>query len=311
MDRYGQRTHYDLKTKFMLQTTPFLVPGRSNPFVSLQQICRQIYTETAMLPFSGLNHFWYLDDLALQILRKRLLPIQFHSITKLVFFVTENVDMPSATGNFDPARFQNLRLLTRLKYIRIVVLIKLDSVRAGPYSIARWIENPTFARIQASLEPIFLEAVPEGVDLDFELRRSSDSDHDPHENGILDATPRTPDVMAITQRNSATSPLLRLPAEVRNKIFTYVNSGLNVFLWNERFDPGVKPSGACWKPQVLIGHDASPLARPCLPSFLGLQATCRQIYNETALLPFPTNKYWYFPISSLDECKTLFHGAQL
>lgn len=176
MDRYGQRTHYVPKTKFMLQTTPFLVPGRSNPFVLLQQTCRQIYTETAMLPLSGLNYIWYLDDLALQTLRKRLLPVQFYSITKLVFFVSENVDMPSATGNFDPARVQNLRLLTGLKYIRIVVLIKLDSVRGGPYSMARWIENPTFARIQAGLEPIFLEAVPEGVELDFELRRSSDSD---------------------------------------------------------------------------------------------------------------------------------------
>jgi len=116
-----------------------------------------------------------------------------------------------------------------------------------------------------------------------------------------------------TQRNSATSPLLRLPAEVRNKIFTYVNSGLNIFMWNKNFDPLRKIGGACRNPQVLIRHDASPIASylVALPPFLALQAICRQVYNETAMLPFSTNEYWYFTNYSLDLCKTLFYEAQL
>ncbi|KAI4647830.1 hypothetical protein J4E93_004241 [Alternaria ventricosa] len=118
-------------------------------------------------------------------------------------------------------------------------------------------------------------------------------------DGMLDATPPTTDVMAITQQNSVSSPLLRLPAEVRNKIFVYVNNGLHVFM----------RAGPCDRATITIKNGTHEGASSVYPPFL-FQHTCRQVYNETALLPFSTNEYWYYTISSLNACKPLFLRPQ-
>ncbi|KAI4661643.1 uncharacterized protein J4E78_004432 [Alternaria triticimaculans] len=99
-------------------------------------------------------------------------------------------------------------------------------------------------------------------------------------DGMLDATPPATDVIAITHRNSVSSPLLRLPAEVRNKIFAYVNSGLHIFM----------RAGHGEKPTILIKNSTQAVAPPKYPPYRTLQCTCRQVYNETALLPFSTNE---------------------
>ncbi|KAI4685475.1 uncharacterized protein J4E84_006203 [Alternaria hordeiaustralica] len=114
-------------------------------------------------------------------------------------------------------------------------------------------------------------------------------------DGMLDATPPTTDLMAIVS-----SPLLRLPVEVRNKIFAYVNNGLRVFM---RAGPGNRATRS-------IKNGTHEGASSVYPPFLDLQHTCRQIYNETALLPFSTNEYWYYTVSSLNACKPLFLGPQ-
>ncbi|KAF1959405.1 hypothetical protein CC80DRAFT_490333 [Byssothecium circinans] len=65
----------------------------------------------------------------------------------------------------------------------------------------------------------------------------------------------------ITARNQQLSPLLRLPAELRNKIYSLVLGGCNI-------------------------PDDLPLTRP---HFLALLATCRQTNTETRTLPFTLN----------------------
>jgi hypothetical protein len=49
----------------------------NNPFFALQSTCRQLYTETALLPFSRINRFWYYDDRALSVLKRRITPGQY------------------------------------------------------------------------------------------------------------------------------------------------------------------------------------------------------------------------------------------
>jgi len=102
-----------------------------------------------------------------------------------------------------------------------------------------------------------------------------------------------------THRNSVSSPLLRLPAEVRNKIFAYVNNGLHIFM----------RAGSVERAMISIKNGTHEGASSVYPLFL-FQHTCRQVYNETALLPFSTNEYWYYTISSLNACKPLFWGPQ-
>ena len=70
-----------------------------------------------------------------------------------------------------------------------------------------------------------------------------------------------------TELNSLNSPLLRLPAEIRSMIFTYVFSG---------------------EEYIFRGHDNHPIT--CGGSFeyqnMGLLLVSRQSYAETALLPY-------------------------
>ncbi|KAG9188797.1 hypothetical protein G6011_07502 [Alternaria panax] len=134
-------------------------PAFENPFVSLQRACRQIYTETATLPFSHINRFCYLDNHSLQVLAKRTRSVQIQSITKLILYVSEPLSGPYPTRNFPFARIQTLGLLTGLKSICINV------TAGGSLSI----RNAVLARIRTELEPKILEVAPNGIDLVFEF----------------------------------------------------------------------------------------------------------------------------------------------
>jgi hypothetical protein len=70
-------------------------------------------------------------------------------------------------------------------------------------------------------------------------------------------------------RTNPTSPLLSLPAELRNIIFTYVFYDGTYFFYRPTTGTGPSP-------------------RPTWP---GLSATCRQLNAETALLPYTLNKF--------------------
>jgi hypothetical protein len=138
-----------------------------------------------------------------------------------------------------------------------------------------------------------------------------------HENGMLDATPHTTDSMAMwvvsfqtscylltyarTYQKGATSLLLRLPAEVRNKIFAYVCNGLDIFM--KIMNGGEGP--------VYIMDGNFPHSARIFSPFVALQQTCRQVYIKTALLPFSAaNKYFYYT-SGLDRCYDLLYIVQL
>ncbi|KAI4647677.1 hypothetical protein J4E93_004087 [Alternaria ventricosa] len=75
----------------------------------------------------------------------------------------------------------------------------------------------------------------------------------------------------ISERNAAASPLLRLPPELRNSIFAYA-------LYHEIFILG--PPDSC--AYVVKSRDKN---------LLSLLYVCRQIYSETAFLPYKLNSF--------------------
>jgi hypothetical protein len=72
------------------------------------------------------------------------------------------------------------------------------------------------------------------------------------------------------------SSFLRLPAELRNQIYTYVIGG-------ETFDI------YCWRRYTPYGFATRILRKR--RAFLALLAVCRQLYSETRLLPFRLNAF--------------------
>lgn len=94
------------------------------------------------------------------------------------------------------------------------------------------------------------------------------------------------DRMACRFRENAQSPLLRLPPEIRNMIFRYAVGGMTFDFttydrpWLHRLQG--------WKPRV-----CNPIQ-----NCFSLLRVCRQIYSETALLPFSAN---IFHVSKVDK----------
>ncbi|CAN9348072.1 hypothetical protein CC77DRAFT_1019508 [Alternaria alternata] len=77
-------------------------------------------------------------------------------------------------------------------------------------------------------------------------------------------------ISEITPRNSDISPLLHLPGEIRNEIYQYVlNEGVYDFM-----DGIVSPTYECDERFALL-------------------RVCREIYNETRLLPFSLNTFHF------------------
>ncbi|RYN33813.1 hypothetical protein AA0112_g5632 [Alternaria arborescens] len=75
-------------------------------------------------------------------------------------------------------------------------------------------------------------------------------------------------ISEITPRNSDISPLLRLPGEIRNEVYQYVlNEGAYHFM-----DDDLWPMTECEERFALL-------------------RVCREIYNETRLLPFSLNTF--------------------
>jgi len=150
-------------------------PKESSPFVALQSTCRQIYTETALVPFSGINRFWYYNDFALSALKNRVTSAQIGAIAKLFFYVKamEYSSRPNDIGDFDLKRVQNLSTLTGLKYIHVAVVVNNGDLmsRESSFRTTRPSENAALKRIEAGLGPRLLEFAPKDVELAFELHR--------------------------------------------------------------------------------------------------------------------------------------------
>ncbi|KAF1946258.1 hypothetical protein EJ02DRAFT_248378 [Clathrospora elynae] len=108
----------------------------------------------------------------------------------------------------------------------------------------------------------------------------------------------------ISLRNRRESPLVRVPAEIRNKIYGYALGGLEFHI--KRSDHEGK-----WFRAKRLAIATRPIDadRQELPKFdpelLALTATCRQIYIETKLLPLAANEF----IGSLNYLKSLVSGC--
>jgi hypothetical protein len=106
--------------------------------------------------------------------------------------------------------------------------------------------------------------------------------------------------------NSAQSPLLKLPAELRNKIFAYAMGNYDVYiepfnktklLKSRTLDDGGHECYTAYVDYRLVttilphGEDYRPAAPgDDLPNF-SLPRVCRQLYGETSLLPYTLNHF--------------------
>ena len=91
----------------------------------------------------------------------------------------------------------------------------------------------------------------------------------------------TDDLEFSTLQNAIKSPLLRLPGEVRNRIYEYALGGEEVCCsYYKR--PYLRPG----QPNR-TGKEKYPL------SLLMLPQVCRQIHAESALLPYHLNDFWF------------------
>ncbi|KAH4311692.1 hypothetical protein HBI81_129930 [Parastagonospora nodorum] len=82
------------------------------------------------------------------------------------------------------------------------------------------------------------------------------------------------------ERNRQRSPLLRLPGELRNKVYEYVLSSVTVSVF--------PPSDAQYRYQLhahISGPVAAPTADPTVSNAMALTRVCRQISVETVSLP--------------------------
>ncbi len=82
-------------------------------------------------------------------------------------------------------------------------------------------------------------------------------------------------------RNQHVSPLLRLPAEIRNKIYTLVLSGHSINL--STFNPN--------HPTYTLFRKQHTRQKALLALLTALPSTCRQIRAETKPLPFSLNDF--------------------
>ena len=105
---------------------------------------------------------------------------------------------------------------------------------------------------------------------------------------VLEYTPiasPTQTDMSRTLRNQLKSTLLRLPAELRNQIYTYVLGGQEIRIVS--FPHGYELSS---HPLIqLSSHDNDKWNQP--HHFLALTATSRQLRSETEFLPFKLNTF--------------------
>jgi hypothetical protein len=92
------------------------------------------------------------------------------------------------------------------------------------------------------------------------------------------------------EENARQSPLLCLPAEIRNKIFNYALRG-------HRIRPVVERS------VILQGHPDTwaRLRRNPIKHRFALPKVCRQIYNETAILPYTLSTFSLIYITDFER----------
>ncbi|KAF1997457.1 hypothetical protein P154DRAFT_578878 [Amniculicola lignicola CBS 123094] len=97
-----------------------------------------------------------------------------------------------------------------------------------------------------------------------------------HPNGMLNPTPWGKWV-AISETNWNEAPLLRLPPEIRNRIYTFVLSG---------YTGTIEYNGVSLKiTRRRVEDKGAGISREGLPNIFSILRVCRQIYSEAALTP--------------------------
>lgn len=104
--------------------------------------------------------------------------------------------------------------------------------------------------------------------------------------------------MNSAKRNDRESPLLRLPVEIRNKIYTYVfRNDVHCFhipLHGFLLSPA--------RPRLVLKKPAS--------AQLALLSVCRKVYRDAALLPFSLNLFVFDEVTDLGFLRSRFTAAQ-
>lgn len=100
---------------------------------------------------------------------------------------------------------------------------------------------------------------------------------------------------AIVSYDAQSSPLLSLPGEVRNQIYTYVFASSAYYIRGRRGPNGKQRSGIEFAYHSLA-HD-----HPRLPLLL----TCRQIYCETVDISLSLSTFMFSMLSILSRCNYL------
>ncbi|KAI4926058.1 uncharacterized protein J4E92_006795 [Alternaria infectoria] len=93
-----------------------------------------------------------------------------------------------------------------------------------------------------------------------------------HANGLLNVEQKTGKYLKIARQNQRNSPLLRLPAEIRHLIFGYALGGKTFHIDYNEYQGIAK--------NMTVSKNT-----------LALLAVCRQVFAETALLPFSSNTF--------------------
>ncbi|CAN9355968.1 unnamed protein product [Alternaria alternata] len=111
-----------------------------------------------------------------------------------------------------------------------------------------------------------------------------------HENGLINVERKTGKYFKIARENQQDSPLLRLPPELRCLVFEYALGGNTYMIRYHRTSKAVK--------NTTVAKHA-----------LALLSVCRQIFAETALLPFSLNTFSVFHPVIFNMWIKSFHPA--
>ncbi|KAF2182931.1 hypothetical protein K469DRAFT_751818 [Zopfia rhizophila CBS 207.26] len=122
-----------------------------------------------------------------------------------------------------------------------------------------------------------------------------------HTNGILcHRVPKRSRYAKVWYRNQESSPFLRLPAEIRCMIYEYLLTGKTIYIVSNGGTKYKKCFRCVVYSQGVNPFDARLQCETTRPPFekcmTFLSVACRQLYKETALLPYKHNT-WAFESS--------------
>ncbi|KAF1911610.1 hypothetical protein BDU57DRAFT_95101 [Ampelomyces quisqualis] len=120
-----------------------------------------------------------------------------------------------------------------------------------------------------------------------------------YKNGLLNASlPARSELMAIAKRNSTNSPLLKLPGEIRNKIWMFAQG-------YHRIDIGKRSRKRSWPIGLTLAiypmNAATHFPRTFVKPTFALSRVCRQIYVEASSYIYTLNTFGFDGFASFDR----------